>query len=361
MVPQHTKALTLGPKHGLVLGASISCIRQLLDSILQDLGEIPDHYLVPAGQGRYRVAEQLEATERLAAPRMEADSYVYDEWDYIRGRYRRDWCLLRERVIHPSTEDFVVETLKKHRGLLKHLYRTFEALRGDDRRLRRQPDGDQVDIDAVVENYADVHSGREASQRLFSQLRRLDRNIAVLFMVDMSGSTKGWVNQIEREALVLLCESLEVLGDRYAIYGFSGFTHKRCELYRVKRFSEPYGDEVKARISGIQPQDYTRMGVAIRHLTQVLLEQPARTHLLVALSDGRPDDQDGYRGVYGIEDTRQALIEARGRGVHVYCITIDDEAMAYLPRMYGPAGFTVVSEVGKLPWKVSDIYRRITG
>lgn len=89
-------------------------------------------------------------------------------------------------------------------------------------------------------------------------------------MVDMIGSTKGWINEAERESLILLCEALETLGDRYAIYGFSGMTRKRCEIYRVKSFEETYTNEVKQRISGIAPQDYTRMGVAIRHLTTLL-------------------------------------------------------------------------------------------
>ena len=179
-------------------------------------------------------------------------------------------------------------------------------------------------------------------------------------MVDMSGSTKGWINDAERESLVLLCESLETLGDRYAIYGFSSITRKRCELYHIKRFDEPYDGEVKARVSGIRPQDYTRMGFAIRHLTRLLNEVDARTRILITLSDGKPDDYDSYRGEYGIEDTRRALIEARREGVHPYCITIDEEARDYLPHLYGPAAFTLVSEVRELPLKVSDIYRRLT-
>jgi len=268
--------------------------------------------------------------------------------------------VLRERDAHPVRDDFVAQTLAKRRGLLKHLYRTFEALRGEDRFLKRQPYGDNVDIDAVVQAWADRKVGLEGSDRLFCRRSREERDIAVMFMVDMSGSTKGWINDMEREALVLLCESLELLGDRYAIYGFSGFTHKRCELLRIKRFEEAYGEDVQARISGMRPMDYTRMGVAIRHLTQTLNAVEARTRLLITLSDGRPDDQDGYRGAYGIEDTRQALIEARYTGVHPFCITIDDEALEYLPRMYGPAGFTVVSQVERLPFRVSDIYRRIT-
>ncbi len=128
--------------------------------------------------------------------------------------------------MRPVRDGFVDQTLSKHRGLLKHLYRTFEALRGEDRTLRRQPFGDDIDI--------------------------------------------------EREALVLLCESLEILGDRYAIFGFSGMTRKRCELFRIKRFDESYNPQVRARISGILPQDYTRMGVAIRHLSRLLNEVEAR-------------------------------------------------------------------------------------
>jgi nitric oxide reductase NorD protein len=180
-------------------------------------------------------------------------------------------------------------------------------------------------------------------------------------MIDMSGSTKGWINDAEREALVLLCEALEALGDRYAIYGFSGVTRKRCELFRIKRFDEPYTPDVRARISGIRPQEYTRMGFAIRHLTALLNAVDARTKLLITLSDGKPDDyHDGYRGQYGIEDTRQALIEAKRSGVHSFCITIDKEARAYLPHMYGAAHYVIIDDVRKLPHKVPDIYRRLT-
>jgi nitric oxide reductase NorD protein len=198
------------------------------------------------------------------------------------------------------------------------------------------------------------------SERVLTKLHKLERNIAVMFMVDMSGSTKGWINDAEREALVMLCEALEVLGDRYAIYGFSGITRKRCELYRVKRFDEPYSDAVRARITGIKPQDYTRMGVTIRHLTKLLKQIEARTKLLITLSDGKPDDYDGYRGDYGIEDTRQALLEAKRDGIHPFCITIDTEARDYLPHMYGPVNYAVIDDVRKLPLKVSDIYRRLT-
>ncbi len=167
--------------------------------------------------------------------------------------------------------------------------------------------------------------------------------------------------EAEREALILLAEALNTLGDRYAIYGFSGWTRKRCEAFRVKGFDDPWDDLVIGRVCGIEPKDYTRMGAPIRHLAHKLKEIEARTKLLVTLSDGKPDDYDlEYRGEYGIEDTRQALLEARREGIHAYCITIDREGQDYLPHMYGAANYTVLDDVAKLPLKVSDIYREIT-
>ncbi len=334
----------------------------LIQSILQDLGELPPEYLEPAGAGAYVSHAGPGPAGDDEAVQAEAGAAVYDEWDYARRHYRRAWCVLRSRDVHPGDAAFVWRALERYRPQIARLKRTFEALRGEDRLHRREPHGDGIDLDAAVAGLADVAAGRELPARLFVRRHRTERSIAVMFLVDMSGSTKGWINDAEREALVLLCEALDVLGDRYAIYGFSGMTRKRCELYRVKRFDEPYGAAVKGRIAGIAPQDYTRMGVAIRHITRMLLAEEARTRLLVTLSDGKPDDfGDGYRGEYGIEDTRQALFEARRAGIHPFCITIDEQARDYLPHMYGAANYVLVNDVRRLPFQVASVYRRLTG
>jgi nitric oxide reductase NorD protein len=340
-------------------------VARLLTSIRLDLDGIPPEYLVPAGPGEYDPKDYREQArdpdEVWQGTYHEEGAVLYPEWDYGRQHYRKNWCVMREKDVQPVRDGFVADALARHSGLVKHLRRTFEALRDEDRLLKRQFQGDEVDIDALVEALADTRDGREMSERLFLHMHRAERDIAVMFLVDMSGSTRGWINDAQRESLLLLCGALETLGDRYAIHGFSGITRKRCELYRIKRLDEPYGEEVQARISGIRPQDYTRMGFAIRHLTALLKETDAATRLLITLSDGKPDDyHDQYRGQYGIEDTRQALVEARRAGIHPFCITLDTEARAYLPHMYGPARYTIVSEVRQLPLKVADVYRRLT-
>ncbi len=333
-------------------------LRERIDAILQDLQSVPEDWL--SGEPGSDDGEDPVDAGELAAPAEDDPVFYYDEWDHRRGHYRKNWCALYERRVSPDDPSFFDLTLHRHHGLVLDLRRAFELLRDQQHTLRRQPEGDDIDLDAVVDAATDHHLGREVSNRLFVKTHRHERDIAVMFMVDLSGSTKGWIVDAEREALVLLCEALEVLGDRYGIYGFSGMTRKRCELFRIKRLAEPLNDDVKARIAGIGPRDYTRMGVTIRHLTRLMDEVQARTRLLITLSDGKPDDYDGYRGDYGIEDTRQALIEARNRGIHPFCITIDRQAGQYLPHMYGAVNYTVVDDVRKLPGEVSRVYCRLT-
>jgi nitric oxide reductase NorD protein len=336
-------------------------LARLMDSVLQDLGTIPDDYLLPS---RGSDAEAPNAANTVVDPGAERHgdpAFFYDEWDYIRHHYRKNWCVVRERESSPGDGGFVPATLAKYSGTVRQLRRTFELMRTDDRVLKRQPDGDDIDLDALLDAHTDMEAGAELGTLLFTRRRKHERDLAVMFMVDMSGSTKGWVNEAEREALVMLCEALEVLGDRYAIYGFSGMTRKGCEIFRIKRFDERYGSLVHQRIAGIKPQDYTRMGAAIRHLSTVLGEVQAQTKLLVTLSDGKPDDySDEYRGDYGIEDTRHALLESHRSGIKAFCITIDSEAREYLPHMYGAANWTLVDDVTRLPLKVAEIYRRLT-
>ena len=338
-------------------------MRELLNSIYQDLGEIPEDYLQGIGR-RFYDAEQAGAPSAFsyATGGLDgADTMLrLPEWDYTRQRFRSAYCILREYAINPGDPEFVAATRHKYYRLLKSIRRSFEVLLGGERVERRQPDGDDIDLDALVQARADACHGEEMSAAVYTRLRYNERSIAVMFMVDMSGSTKGWVNLAEREALVLLCEALETIGDRYAIYGFSGRTHQRVDVFRIKRFEERYSTLVKSRIAGIQPRAYTRLGAPIRYLGGLLKQESARHKLLITLSDGKPEDYGSYYGQYGVEDTRHALLELRRDGIHPFCITIDKEGGDYLPHMYGPSHYAVIDEVPKLPLKVADIYRKLT-
>ncbi len=335
-------------------------MQSLVEEIRDDLGGIPESYIsgviARAGKASIDVEGPVPGEEGLAlrAP------LAYDEWDFRRAGFRKNWCLLHELDLEPEDRDFVQRTRRKYRGQLQKIRRSFEMMRTSERFLRRQREGEEIDIDAVVDSLGDVRAGRPASERLFVRLVRDVRDISALFLVDMSSSTEGWVSTVIKESLTLLCEALEILGDRYAIYGFSGMKRLRSELYRVKTFEEAYGDVVQGRIAAIAPKDYTRMGPPIRHGTEILTGTEAKVRLLVTLSDGKPEDYDEYKGDYAIEDTRHALIEAKAAGVHPFCITVDREASDYIAHMYGEVNYVTIDDARQLPTRVPEIYRILT-
>lgn len=285
---------------------------------------------------------------------------VYDEWDFRRKGFRRNWCVVTEKEIQPVQNSFIEQTLKQYQGQIRRLRHQFERLQTSERFVRRQQEGTDIDIDAMVESMADICAGQPPSDRLFIRLAREQRDIAVYFLVDMSNSTAGWVGRSIKEALVLICESLEVLNDRYGIYGFSGMRRLRCEIFPVKRMEEPYSPVVRRRISAIGPREYTRMAPAIRHMTALFARVEARIRLLIVLSDGKPEDYDDYKGDYAIEDTRHALLEAKAKGIHPFCITIDRQAHEYMAHMYGEVNSIFIDKIKQLPARMSEIYRSLT-
>lgn len=360
---EHSPGFPFEPsKEYLLIKGRLMELDEELKSLIEEKGSIPGGILVKGSEmGGGSGFPLIEAgDEEEAAAGTAEGSLKYDEWDYKRGGYKKHWCTLYEHDINPRHEPFVELTLKRYGGYVTMLRKKFEILKRERRVQRRQKDGDNIDFDAVVESFSDIRAGVSPSENLFTRIDRQERNIAVLFLVDMSGSTRGWVNEAEKESLVLMCEALETLGDRYAIYGFSGMTRNRCHLYRVKRFDEHYGESVKGRIAGIVPRDYTRMGPFIRHAGMLLRNVEARTKLLITLSDSRPEDWDGYKGDYGIEDTRKALIETISQGIHAFCITIDREAQSYLPHLFGQGNYILIDDVRKLPSRITEIYRRLT-
>jgi nitric oxide reductase NorD protein len=334
-------------------------LRPLANEIRQDFGRIPDRY-ISAALGQAGKAPIGGSGPPPVEGEAAAGPLVYDEWDYRRAGFRKDWCVLQEKELLPVRGTFVPHTLEKYRGQLRQLRRQFEMMRLQQRFLKQQKDGDDIDLEAVTEALTDSRAGRSPSEKLFIRLARDERDIAAVFLVDMSSSTEGWVSTALKEALVLMCESMEVLGDRYAIYGFSGMRRLRSELYHLKHLGERYDEEVKGRIAAISPREYTRMGPPIRHLTEMLEATDARIRLLITLSDGKPEDYDDYKGKYAIEDTRHALIEAKAAGIHPFCITIDQEAHDYIPHMYGEVNYIFIDEVKKLPLRMPEIYRSLT-
>lgn len=308
-----------------------------------------------------------ESRKKLAVARRSGaeGSVSYPEWDYRSDAYRDPGATVHARVAPPGPQSWVDETLDRHRSMLHLIRRRFEMLHARRVTLRRQVDGEDIDLDACIDALADLKAGAYLREGLYRTNRAIERNLAIVLLVDVSGSTDAWVSSnrriidVEREALLLVCIALKELGEPYAVQAFSGEGPQAVAVKTVKAFEEPFDNDIALRIAALEPERYTRAGTAIRHATAELMGKPAHHRLLLLLSDGKPNDLDEYEGRYGVEDMQRAVTESRLQGIFPFCLTIDRQAANYLPRVFGPNQYAMLPRPELLPTVLLDWMRRL--
>jgi nitric oxide reductase activation protein len=228
---------------------------------------------------------------------------------------------------------------------------------------RRQRQGDDLDIDAIVEARAIQRAGAHASDDLYIANLRHRRDLSVLVLLDISGSagepgvSGRTVHEHQREAAAALTTTLHRLGDRVALHAFSSRGRAAVRVTRVKGFDEPVDGRTARRLGGLRPGAYTRLGAAIRHGSAVLEAQggtPRR--LLVVLSDGLAYDH-GYEGPYGEADARRALLEARRAGIGCLCLSVGaDSEPRELQRVFGSSAHAALPTAEQLPESIGPLF-----
>jgi nitric oxide reductase NorD protein len=339
-----------------------------LETLAETLAELEELSVTRDGEPAREVLAEDDAPEGGAGRSglVAAGAFGYPEWDFRLRAYRAAACRLREAPAAHGDAQWAARVRSERAGLLRELRRGFGALRPRRLRLARQLSGDDLDIASWVDEWGERRAGLAAAGRIYAQDLPRRRDVAVALLVDASGSTDAWISggarviDVAKEAALCFCEALETLGDRHAVYAFSGRGAGGVRVWVAKPFDERLGPAADARLAGLGPDASTRLGAALRHVTWRLSGEPARVRLLLLLSDGKPNDDDDYGGRYGIEDARQAVAEARASGVQVFCATIDRTGPEYLARLFGPAGFSVIRSVDELPWRLPHLYRRLT-
>ena len=334
---------------------------------------------------------------------VEPRSYVYDEWDFRANDYRPRWCVVQEKQVTSGESRFFQETLQTHSGLMEQIRRQFEAIRPEMyRRVKHLPEGEDLDFDSALDAMIDIRGRRSPDERIYWRRNKAERDVAVVFLLDMSASTaeaveeakregESWdvpsdpvaytmwlrtrrgegqkrqykrIIDVEKESMVLLMTALDAIGDRYGVYGFSGFGRENVEFYVIKEVEEAMSDRVKRRLDKVSPLHATRMGPAIRHATTKLEEMDAKTKFLFVVSDGRPQDRgysrEGVEKEYAVQDTRMALLEARNKDITPFCLTVDRQGHDYMRTMAGDMGYEVVPDIMDLPRRLPALYRRLT-
>jgi len=293
--------------------------------------------------------------------------FWYKEWDCNLHDYLSTHVRVLDKSMPEFSDDFYISTLKQHQGLVQNIRYAFELLRPEGLiRLRQWVEGDEFDYRALLDFSIDKKAGKIPSDRLYIKHIKQTRDVAVLLLVDLSRSTSNTVYNskvtilsVEKEAIVLFCEALQVVGDAFAIAGFSSTGPLGVDYLRIKDFEENLDDRVKQRINAMAPQRNTRMGAAIRHATCQLEKISSKVRLLIILSDGFPNDID-YKHRYAIEDTRKAIFEARSKNIFTHAITVHFAGDPKLDDLYGNVHHNVISDVRELPDKLLRIYGTLT-
>ena len=292
-------------------------------------------------------------------------SLSYPEWDYRINAYRQHGATIRIREPDSGSQQWVDQTLATHRSMLDTIRRRFEMLSAQRARVRKQLDGEELDLESYIDSYADFRAGLPMAQAVYQTHRRRKRDMAILLLIDVSGSTDSWISanrrviDVEREALLLVCIALQRMGEPYSVQAFSGHGPHAVTVRTIKQFDENYTNDVARRIAALEPEQFTRAGAAIRHASTTLMREPAAHRLLLLLSDGKPNDVDLYEGRYGTEDTRQAVTEARLQGIFPFCLTVDRQASGYLPAMFGARQYALLPKPESLPVVLLDWMKRL--
>lgn len=293
-----------------------------------------------------------------------ADEFTYAEWDFRKGKYYQDHCNVL--VNHPAIPDLesIWRPDRAARNRIKMVRRQFEALRPKAEKFYRQADGDELDMESVVRARCDFRASGQVSNRLFTTIRKTARDLAVAVLIDTSRSAQSWIGgrqviDISKETLFALAGGLQATGDDFALYGFSSLKRTRVMVNALKPFDSVPNQQMYDHIAALRPGHYTRLGAALRHISQDLGRQGNTHKLLLVISDGKPNDIDHYEGRYGVEDTTMAVKEARRAGQAVFGITIDKKARGYFPHIFGNNAFAIAGQPEHLSRTLPMIYRHL--
>ncbi len=282
---------------------------------------------------------------------------LYPEWDERNNRYRPDWCRVIDFPLTAAAD--VTATGVAHDEVLR---RRLSRVGLGPKVLRGRPDGDELDIEALISLFVDLRSGYSPPEHVYVERRKLARNLGVLVLLDASGSATETdpdglaVHDHQRRAAATLAVTLEEFGDRVAVYAFRSQGRHAVHLPSIKGFGNRFGAMERARLNQLRPSGYTRLGAGIRGAGEILKAGAGTPNrLLIVLSDGFPYD-DGYEGRYAEADAAKALEELRMEGVACLCLSIGAAATDTLERVFGAASYASAPTLADLSPQMDELF-----
>lgn len=336
-------------------------------SMMQGAGEEAPDFEVPELSARIVGADPQEDT------RPEGPAFQYGEWDRLIRVERPAWCTVREIPRAPgaggAAATRLAGDLQQHAATLARMSTLIDALALErPRRLRRQPEGEALDLDACIEAAVQWRSGVTPDDRVQQRLDRRQRDVSTLLLLDLSESTRDPVPGTGRSVLetgqlasALMLQALQRLGDACALHGFASNGRDDVRYQRLVDFGEVWSPAVLSRVAAAQPGYSTRMGAALRHAGSHLRPRRATHRIVLLVTDGAPHDIDIHDPRYLVEDTRHAVRSLRAEGMATFCLSLDPRARAYADDAFGPRNHQILPRVSRLPEVLLSLYLRLTG
>jgi hypothetical protein len=297
-----------------------------------------------------------------------SDPFHYQEWDYQIQLHRPDWVTIYERRQPKGNPEDVEKILTEHKPIAHRIKQIIDLLTPEGvQRVRNMEDGDEIDLNAAIDAMVAIRMGEQPNPRITMRNVLMNRDLAVVVLMDLSESTNETVQgsdktilQLTREAATLVATAINGIGDPFALHGFASDGRHDVQYYRFKDFNQHFDDEAKSRLAGMQGGLSTRMGAAMRHAGQHLLKQPERRKLLLLVTDGEPADIDERDPQHLRHDTKKAVEELYSKGVLTYCLTLDPNADSYVKRIFGTNNYTIIDNVQRLPEKLPTLFASLT-
>lgn len=310
----------------------------------------------PAGGAAQELSPQAE---------VELGRYLHAEWHHRLALWRRDWCTVIEKLpasplaasarARPAIPgSFSPVSLQRIRRLSRR------------QRLRRQWEGDDIDLNAAIEVLVDRRLDLQSEPRLFVRPGAETGAASILILLDFSESTNdasgtngASLLDIEKQAALLLAEATAGTEDRLAVHGFCSNTRSEVSYYRLLEWDEPLDGPARDRLATVTARHSTRLGAALRQATSHLTSRPGRHRGILVVTDGAPSDVDVFEPDYLVEDARVAVQQAHRAGIRTFCMSVDPAADRYVRRIFGWRDYCIADDPLRLPVQLQRAYVRL--
>jgi MoxR-like ATPase len=184
-------------------------------------------------------------------------------------------------------------------------------------------------------------------------------SLAVALRIDESASMSAFGRlEAAKQAAVALYEFCTGCGIPIMVYGDTADRSKQeqMSIYAYVDFESKDADE-KYALMNIQARSNNRDGMALRIISDRLLNAPQKTKLIISISDGQPKAMPDYTGEKAASDMRSTLQEYRHKDIQFLAAAIGQDKEA-IRELYGAENTLDITDLRQLPARLVQIIAR---